>query len=92
MAKIPVTISIDPEIYQAVERLSILQGSSKASIINSHLLPAVSVMNSLCDLIETLQNSSPDQRLQILSKMQDLESKTLTQIDDLNASTKGLTQ
>lgn len=92
MAKIPVTISIDPEIYYAVERLATLQGASKASIINSHLAPAVSTINSMSDLIETLRNSTPDQRIQILAKMQEVEEQALAQMDQLAAKAKGLSE
>ena len=52
MAKIPFTVSIDPLAYDAIERLSKLQGSSKSSIINEYLVSSVDTINSVADMIE----------------------------------------
>ena len=78
MPKITLTISLPKEIYRAIERLSALQGASKSSLVVSVLEPALPALTSLADLIEHLQNSTPEQRAliheRILSTGQEAEN------------------
>lgn len=90
MARIPFTVSIDPLAYDAIERLSKLQGSSKSSIINEYLVHSVDTINSVADMIEMLKNSTPEQREAFKIKMEAVEQQALTQYEELNKSTKGL--
>lgn len=90
MAKIPFTVSIDPLAYDAIERLSKLQGSSKSSIINEYLVSSVDTINSVADMIEMLKKSTPEQRQAFKIKMEAVEQQALTQYDELQKNTKGL--
>ncbi len=90
MAKIPFTISLDPESYNAIDRLSKLQGASKSSILNEYLAPAVETMNSVADMIEMLKNATPEQREAFKTKMATVEQQAIDQLKNLNESTKGL--
>lgn len=78
MPKITLTVSLPKEIYHAIERLSALQGASKSSLVVSVLEPALPALTSLADLIEHLQNSTPEQRAliheRILSTGQEAEN------------------
>lgn len=90
MAKIPVTISLNPEIYDAIDRLSKLQGASKASILNEYLSPAVETMTAVAEMIEMLKNATPEQREVFKTKMDTVEKQAIDQLKNLNDSTKGL--
>ena len=90
MARIPFTVSIAPEAYEAVERLAKLQGSSKSSIINEYLVSTIDTMHSVADMIEMLKNSTPEQREAFKVKMEAVEKQALSQYQELNKSTKGL--
>ena len=84
MPKIPMTISLPKEIYHALDRLSELQHSSKSSLIISLLEPSLPTLISMADLIEHLQNATPEQRAamqeKILSTGQEAEN-ALTEIN-----------
>ena len=84
MPKITLTISLPKEIYHAIDRLSALQGSSKSSLVVSVLEPALPTFQNMADLIEHLQNATPEQRAamqeKILSTGQEAEN-ALTEIN-----------
>ena len=86
MPKITLTVSLPKEIYHAIERLSALQGASKSSLVVSVLEPALPALTSLADLIEHLQNSTPEQRAliheRILSTGQEAEN-LLTELNKI---------
>lgn len=90
MARIPFTVAIDPLAYDAIERLSKLQGSSKSSIVNEYLLASADTINSVADMIEMLKKSTPEQREAFKVKMEAVEKQALSQYQELNKSTKGL--
>jgi len=90
MARIPFTVAIDPAAYDAIDRLSKLQGSSKSSIINQYLVSSVDTINSVADMIEMLKKSTPEQREAFKVKMEAVEKQALSQYQELNKSTKGL--
>lgn len=84
MPKITLTVSLPKEIYHAIDRLSALQGSSKSALVVSVLEPALPTFQSMADLIEHLQNATPEQRAamqeKILSTGQEAEN-ALTEIN-----------
>lgn len=90
MARIPFTVAIDPLAYDAIERLSKLQGSSKSSIVNEYLVASADTINSVADMIEMLKKSTPEQREAFKTKMATVEQQAIDQLKNLNESTKGL--
>lgn len=69
MPKIPMTISLPKDLYHAIDRLAELQHSSKSSLIISFLEPSLPTLTSMADLIEHLQNATPEQRAVLQSKI-----------------------
>lgn len=87
MPKITLTISLPKEIYHAIDRLSALQGSSKSSLVVSVLEPALPTFQSMADLIEHLQNATPEQRAKLHEKILKTEKDALEQLQKLTDST-----
>ncbi len=88
MARIPFTVAIDPKAYEAIERLSKLQGSSKSSIINEYLLSTVDTINSVSDMIEMLKSATDDQRQKIMAGLAETQKNAADQLSGLTDSIK----
>lgn len=84
MPKIPMTISLPKEIYHALDRLSELQHSSKSSLIISLLEPSLPTLISMADLIEHLQNATPEQRAAMQEKILSTGQEAENALTDLN--------
>ena len=87
MPKIPMTISLPKELYAALDRLATLQGASKSSLIVSVLEPALPTFVSMADLIEHLQNATPEQRAAMQQQILQTEKDALEQLQELTDST-----
>lgn len=92
MPKIPMTISLPKELYAALDRLATLQGASKSALIVSVLEPALPSFVSMADLIEHLQNATPEQRAAMQQQILQTGQDATDQLDLLTASTKELTK
>lgn len=84
MPKITLTISLPKEIYHAIDRLSALQGSSKSALVVSVLEPALPTFQSMADLIEHLQNATPEQRALIQDQILATGQSAQNALTDLN--------
>ncbi|HUH57255.1 MAG TPA: hypothetical protein VL020_01930 [Pseudomonadales bacterium] len=84
MPKITLTVSLPKEIYHAIERLSALQGASKSALVVSVLEPALPSLTSMADLIEHLQNSTPEQRALIQDQILATGQAAQDALTDLN--------
>lgn len=90
MTKIPMTVSLPKDIYNAIDRLAALQGSSKSALIVSYLEPSLPIIENMADLIERLQNSSPEERLKLMGQLVDIEQTTHDQMTKLTDFSKGV--
>lgn len=85
--KIPMTISLPKELYDAIDRLSKLQNSSKSGLIISYLEPSLPVIKDMANFIEHLQTASPEERAKLHEKMLKTEKDALEQLQKLSDST-----
>lgn len=90
MAMRRLSISLPDDLYNAIEKLSELQGASKSSVLNEFLSPALPTMINLAELLEHLMSASPEERTLIKAQMLQIEQDAEKQLNDLAAATKGL--
>lgn len=90
MAMRRLSISLPDDLYNAIERLSELQGASKSSVLNEFLSPALPTINNLADLLEHLLKASPEERAQIKEQMLQVELNAELQLKSLTEATREL--
>lgn len=90
MPKVSFTVSLPKELYAAIDRLSVLQGASKSSLVVSILEPSLPSLVNMADLIEHLQNASPEERLKLQAQIFQTGQDAENQITTINQTIKDI--
>ena len=90
MSKIPLTISLPRDLYNAIERLSTLQGGSKSALIVSFLEPSLPAIQNMSDVFERIQKATPEERDIFMAQISESEKLAQSHLDVLNKLNEGL--
>lgn len=92
MTKIPLTVSLPPDVYDVIDRLATLQGSSKSSVLVRYLTSSLPSMIKQASVLDHLNSLSTQERLAVEEELirNDLLEEEIARLTNLLEIQKGL--
>lgn len=92
MIKIPLTVSLPPDVYDVIDRLATLQSSSKSSVLVRYLTASVPSMIKQAAVLEHLNSLSTQDRVFVEEDLirNELLEEEITRLTHLLETQKGL--